>query len=407
MKKTVVAILIVILLILNTVGAVLIYTDIQMLKFPETTLRIDLVEIDSEQAILHHDLQIRNPNSFDLILENLRILTTTSDGMQAANLTIDGGSIPAGANRSYASDDIISLKGNLSGILTSKVTGIAGVSIFGIIKKTIPLEITVLTSLNDVLEKLTLPTMTVYADVDNITSSAIILNTTINMTNPNTFDVMVHTITLNATTETGKSEGSFAIEGAIIPAEQTVALIGHGAILFDAFNAKHLFISINTQIGVSIAGYNKTLPFSSSVDVTIPSLEDYFTKDHPIDLSLLVDFRVKLNGLHGDVTVSIDNPTIMPLNTTDIRIDYFRVDNGEKTFLIQTKINGGPFPPHAVTNYTGEFLLPFTLLIKPLVYKTILPDALYARLRVNFTVFGVNTMFWVGIGSNIDLRFFH
>jgi LEA14-like dessication related protein len=406
MKKTVVAILIVILLALNIVGAALIYTNIQVLKFPETTLRIDLVEINSDEAILHHDLQIHNPNPFDLILQDLRILAITSDGVQVANLVVDGGTIPAGANRSYSSDDIISLKGNLSGTLTSKVTGIAGVNILGVIHKTIPLEITVLTSLNDILEKLSLPTMTVHADIGNITSDAITMTVAIDVSNPNTFNITVHTITLNATTETGKSEGSFTINGATIPAGQTITLNGQGAILFDAFNAKHLLISISTQIGAAIAGYNKTLPFSSTVDVTIPPLEDYLTKDHPLDLFLLVDFRIKIGGVHGAVTVMLDNPTIIPLYATDIYIDYYRVDNGKKTFLIQSPISGGPFPPHAVTNYTGELFLPFKLLIKPLVYKTFLPDALFARLNVNFTVFGVNTSIWVGINSDIDLRFF-
>jgi LEA14-like dessication related protein len=388
------------------VGAALIYTNIQVLKFPETTLRIDLVEINSDEAILHHDLQIHNPNPFDLILSNLRILATTSDGVQVTNLVIDGGTIPAGANRSYSSDDIISLRGNLSGTLTSKVTGIAGVNILGVINKTVPLEVTVLVSLNDILEKLALPTMTVHADIGNITSDAITMTTTIDVSNPNTFNLTVHTITLDATTETGKAEGSFIIEGADIPAGQTMTLSGQGAIQFDAFNAKHLFITINTQIGAAIAGYNKTLPFSSTVDMTIPPLEEYLTKDHPLDLALLVDFRFKIGGVHGAVTISLDNPTIIPLYATDIRIDYYRVDNGKKTFLIKSNITGGPFPPHAMTNYTGELFLPYKLLIKPLVYKTFLPDALFARLNVNFTVFGVNATVWVGIGSDIDLRFF-
>ena len=407
MKKTLVAILIVVLLILNIVGAALIYTNIQVLKFPETTLRIDLVEVNAEEAILHHDLRIHNPNPFDLILRDLRITATTSDGMQAANLTVDGGTIPAGANRSYSSDDVITLKGNLSGILTSKVTGVAGVNILGIITKTIPLEITVLTSLNDILEKITMPTMTVHATVKDITSEGIILATTIDVANPNMFNLSVHTITMNAVTDTGKSEGNFTIAGAEIPAGQTVTLSGQGTILFDAFNAKYLLLTISTEIGAAIAGYTKTLPFASTVNVTIPPLENYFTKDKPIDLNLLVDFHLQAKGIHGDVTVSMNNPTIMPIDAKDIVIDYYRIDKGVKTFLIHTNITGGPFPPHAITNYTGGFLIPYKLLIKPLVYKHVLPDALYALLRVNFTVFGVNSTFWVGIGSDVDLRFFH
>jgi LEA14-like dessication related protein len=405
MKKTIIAIVIVVLFILNIVGAALIYTNIQVLKFPETTLRIDLVEINTEEAILHHDLQIHNPNPFDLILQDVRIHAMASDGAELANLSIDGGTIPAGANRSYAADDVISLKGNLSGTLTSTITGVAGVNILGIIQKTIPLEVTVLTSLHDTLEKLTMPTIMVHADIKNITSTGIVLGASIEVTNPNMFNLSVHTITLDAATESGKSEGNFTINGADIPAGQTATLGGQGAVLFDAFNAKYLLLTISTEIGVTIAGYTKTLPFTSTVNVTIPSLEDYFTKDKPIDLALLVDFQLKPTGIHGIVTVSLNNPTVMPLDATNITIDYYRVDKGVRTFMIETYITGGLFPPHAMTNYTGELFLPYKLLIKPLVYKHIMPDSLFALLRVKFTVFGVNTTFWVGIGSDIDLRF--
>ncbi len=263
-----------------------------------------------------------------------------------------------------------------------------------------------LTSLGDTLEKLAMPAITVRADITNITSDRIIMDARIDVTNPDSFNLSVGTITMVATTETGKSEGNFTIGGAGIPAGQTVTLHGQGALLFDAFNANYVLLTLHTEVSADIAGYTKTLPLDSTINVTIPPLEDYFTKDKPIDLALLVDFRLKPTVLHGDVTVSMNNPTVMPINAHDIHIDYFRIDNGVKTFLRRTNITGGPFPPHAMTNYTGTLDLPYKLLIKPLVYKHFLPDALYALLRVNFTVFGVNTMFWVGIGSDIDLRFF-
>ena len=406
MKKTLVTLLIVILLIVNGIGAALLFIDIQVLKFPQTTLRIDVVEINSDEAVLHHDLMIHNPNPFDLILQDLQILATTSDGVQVTRLIIKGGTIPGGSNRSYSSDDIISLRGNLSGDLTSKVTGTAGVNLLGIIKKTIPLEVTVLTSFHDLLEKIQLPTLTVHAAFGNITGKSINMTADIDLSNPNTFNITVGTVTLGITSETGKPEGSFTINGAEIPVEQTVTLQGQGTILLDAFNAKHLLVSIATKLGIAIAGYNKTLPFSSTIDLTMPSFEEYLTKEKPLELALIVDFSVKNRGLLGAVTLSLDNPTIIPLYARDINIDYYRIDKGVKTFLAKSPISGGEFPPHTLTNYTGEIFLPFSMVIKPLVYKRILPDALFARLNVNLTVTGINESLWVGLGSYIDLRLF-
>jgi len=404
MKKTIVALITVVLLIINIIGAAFIFIDIQVFKFPQTTIRIDLVEINSNEAIIHHDLRIHNPNPFDLILQDIQIHATTSNGVEVANLGIEGGTIPGGANRSYSSDDLITLQGNLSGLLTSKVTGIVGVNILGIIKKTIPLEVTVLTSLNEILQKIFSPTITVHAAFGNITRHAINMTTDIAVTNPNTFNITIDTINLDITSETGKHEGNFTINGATISAEQTTNLHGQGTILLKALNAKQLLISITTEVGATIAGINKTLPFSSTIDLEMPPLADFLTKEKPLELALDIDFRVAKGGMLGAITLTLDNPTIIPLNASDLFIDYYRVDHGTKTFIAQSVLNGGELVPHSVTNFTGEILLPFSSIIRPVLYKKILPDSFFARLNVNLSVSGINQSLWVGLGSYVDLK---
>jgi LEA14-like dessication related protein len=404
MKKTIVALIIAILLIINIIGVAFIFIDIQVFKFPQTTVRIDFVEINSNEAIIHHDLRIQNPNSFDLILQNIQILATTSDGVEVARVDINGGTIPGGANRSYSSDDVISLQGNISGLLTSKVTGTVGVNILGIIKKTIPLEITVLTSLHDILQKISLPTITVHAGFGNITGHAINMTADIDVTNPNTFTMTIGTINLDITSEIGKLEGNFTINGTTISAEQTSTLHGQGTILLDALNAKQLLVSITAQVGATIAGINKTLPFSSKIDLTMPPLEDFLTKEKPLELGLDIDFKIAKGGMLGAVTLTIDNPTILPLFADDLFIDYYRIDHGTKTFITQSILKGGEIPPHKLTNFTGQILLPLSSIIKPIEFRKILPDALFARLNVNLSVSGINQSLWVGLGSFVDIK---
>ena len=135
-KKTILSIILVVLFLINIIAAALIFVDIQVLAFPKTTLRVDVIEINTDEIIIHHDIQLYNPNSFEMILRDFQIVATTTDGKEVTNLTIDGGSVPGQSNRSYAANDRIVMKGNLSGLLSSKITGVVGFNIFGIITPT-------------------------------------------------------------------------------------------------------------------------------------------------------------------------------------------------------------------------------------------------------------------------------
>ena len=180
------------LFIIDIVAAALIFINIQVLTFPETTIRVDVVEINSDEVIIHHDLQLYNPNSFEMILKDFQIVATTTAGEEVANLTIDGGSIPGQSQKSFAANDRIVMKGNLSGLLSSTITGVVGFNLFGIIKKTIPLEVTVLTSLKEALKKISIPTITVRAEFGTITRHEVNLTTEIDVSNPNPFGMFIN-----------------------------------------------------------------------------------------------------------------------------------------------------------------------------------------------------------------------
>ncbi|MBP1662275.1 MAG: hypothetical protein H6P94_524, partial [Thermoplasmatales archaeon] len=123
-KKKIFAIVLVVLFLINISAAALIFIDIQVLAFPNTTLRVDIVEINTDEIIIHHDIQLYNPNSFEMILQDFHIVARTTNGEEVTNMTIDGGSIPGQTNQSYAADDRIIMKGELSDLLSTTITGI-------------------------------------------------------------------------------------------------------------------------------------------------------------------------------------------------------------------------------------------------------------------------------------------
>jgi len=403
MRKAIVVIILAALFLINIVAAAFIFTDVQVLKFPKTTIRIDVVEINPEEVILRHNLQIYNPNSFEMDLSNFQITTTNPEGDQVAKINITGGAIPGGANRSYTANDKIIMKGNLSGLLTSTVTGIVGINFLGIIKKTIPLEVTVLTSLKDALSTIQVPTITARAEFGTLTRNDINLTTDIDITNPNTIDFIINDIVLNITTETGKHVGDFKILGTTIQAGQSLTLHGSGLVLLDALNAKQLTMLLTTSAGATVAGVSKTLPISTTIELAVPDFRQYIPASPPLELSIDIDLSRAKGGLKGNMTLEVINPTKIPLIATNLVVDYYRVKNNVKYLIAVGPLGTGELVPEATTYFHGEILLSFAKLFNRSA-GGFFPDMVFAQLRADISLYGVNLSIPVAIGSYIDLH---
>jgi len=406
MKKTILAIILALLFIINIVAAAFIFIDIQVITFPQTTIRIDVIEINSDEILIHHDIQLYNQNSFELILQNIQIVATTTTGEEVTNITIEGGSIPGQSNRSFTANDHIAMKGDLSGLLTSKITGIVGVNILGIITKTIPLKLTVLTSLKEALKNISLPMLTVHTEFKNITRNAVTLSADIDVTNPNPFDFFINNFIVNITTETGKNVGNFIIPGSQISAETSVTLHGTGSVVIEALNAKKLLLSLHAEAGVHIAGVNKSLPFSSEIEITIPDLNEFIPAGKPIELELKPDLLLGPGGIKSDMTLEVINPTKIPIYATDLVVKYYGVKNNQKYYISEGSLGSGEFTPETTTYFHGETLLLYSKLLN-LTGKIMFPQMIFAQLCVNVSLSGTHLSIPIAIGSYIDLELFH
>ena len=256
------------------------------------------------------------------------------------------------------------MKGNLSGLLSSIITGVVGFNLFGIIKKTIPLEVTVLISLKEALKKIALPTIAVRAEFGTITRSEVNLTTEIDVTNPNPVSMNINKFNINITTETGKNVGNFIMPGSQIPAESSVTLTGYGPVLIEALNPKTLFIDLHVNAGIQVAGLNKSLPFSTKIEIVIPDLNEYIPPDKPVELSLGVDLQRTTGGLKGNMTLEVFNPTKIPLIASDIVVWYYVVKDHEKYFVAKGPLGTGELIPEDTTFFYGEIVLLYSKLLK-------------------------------------------
>ena len=160
MQKKIIAILVIIITIIYIILGALLFLNIQLMKAPEIIIKIELSEINSEEAILHITIDIDNPNGFEIITKNLKLVTTTQDGYEISRLTIEGGVIGSNKKEIFTKDVFVAFNGHSPGLLTTKITGEVGANIL-FIQKTIPLNVGIVTSLEHIFDDLTVPNMNV------------------------------------------------------------------------------------------------------------------------------------------------------------------------------------------------------------------------------------------------------
>lgn len=402
-RRIALTLLVVAILIINIIASVFIFLDIRLLETPEITIKVDLIEVNPEELIIYHSLEIYNPNQFEIIVDNFEVVANTIDGDEIARLKIEGGHIPSQANRTFESSDKIAFKGQGYSTLTSKITGIVGVKFLGLIKKTLPVAVNIITSVGDVIHDISAPIVHILGDFGELTQDGIDFTGTIDVYNPNPFDMYIEDLSVEIETETGESVGNLDVIGGTIPAKSSYNLYGTGRILTEALNAKTLNVNASTSAGVKIAGINKSVPFSIDAHLNIPRLEDIIPSITPTEALIKSDIKATLRGFISDVTLEVINPNKIGLIARDITFSIYRVDKDEKELVGKSIIEEEEVGAENSTEIKTQILLPYSKIFYSRG-KGFLPDALLVLVRGNITIPGLDTHIWVGVSGYQDMH---
>ena len=395
MNKKIIPSLIVMITIINIIAAIFIFVDIQLMEIPETTINIDIIEINTEEAFIQTTIDINNPNIFGLSTKNFEIVTTTPDGYEVARVSMKGGEIPPQDNKTFTITTVFAFDDDSPELLTSKITGDIGFNI-GFIQKTLPLAINIVTSVKEVIEQIVSPIIHTKIKFGDITQKNINLTTTIEIYNPNTFDMYVKDIFIDVRTETGENVGYFLdISGDnTLAAKENTLLKSKGMLKIEVLNAEKLLINVTGIAGAVVAGIDESISFSAGSEIEVPDLEMLFS-DLPTDTIVWGDYTATLKGLIDHTTFEIYNPNKIDFEAENITVILYRVDGGEEEFISEVNLGGGTIKAEDTTTFEGELLIPYSKLLSP--GKRILPDWLKVVMRADISLPGVKHSIKVGI----------
>jgi len=401
-KKTFIIIAIIIAIFYIILGALL-FLDIQVINSPQTTIQVEISEITAEHIKLLSTIDIDNQNNFDLIVEDLVIIAATDTGAELAQITLEGGTIKGNSNHTFISTDTITLSEDLSGDIITTIKGTFGLKFLGIIQKTLPLEITVLVSIQEVLDSISAPIIEFDVEFGNLTTESIEIIPKLTIENPNPISISIEEFQAHIRTDTGNEVGSFSLPTVTIQGDATTSITSSGMIRIEALNAETLYMDLSTEIGAKIAGFKKFINFSTTGTILMPDLEELLPIDQVVELSLYVDMRLSLNGLISNTIVEIENPTELPLMFTDITVDYYSVKGDDKHFITRVDITGGEIPAKSIQSFSGEGKLPILqLLLTP--GPGLIPDWFNLRAGANVSVTGLDIQIPLGLNAYIDLH---
>jgi LEA14-like dessication related protein len=402
MKKIIVIIL-VSAAILNIIAGTFIFFDIQTMNLPETTLTLEIVDLNADKAELQTTLLVNNPNSFSIFLQNLTIITVTDNGEIINHLFMDGGETKAHENRTFTSLATIRFNGTIPNQLTSRITGTVGIMFLGLIKKTLPLTLTMITSLNNIITQFTLPQIHLAGNFSEITQEGVNFTGNIEITNPYSIDMSIENISVTIETQTGILVGTVIVQGKTIPAKTSQQLTGSGQLLLKALDAKTLRMTVHGEVIVLIAGIIKSMNLSIDADIIPPHLEQLLS-DLPTDASLTGKYKLTLGGLLDQITLVIINPNKLTFLATDITVHLYRIDRDKQRLMCNGTIPDGVISAQNTTILQGDMLVSYSQLL-PHLGERLLADRLQVIVRTNITIQGLNQTIWVGMIGYQDFPF--
>jgi len=403
MSKKLIKYLFIIITILYIIIGGLLFINIQVLAAPEIIINVEVAEINPEEAVIHTEINIDNPNSFDVSIKNLKIITTTSDGYQAANVEIAGGKIASNGKKTFTKDIVIAFAGRSPELLTTVVSGDVGMSVL-FIEKTIPLNMGVITSLEKIMNEIVAPSISATIEIKDITTEELQISAIIDVYNPNSLEVNIENITGEIITETGKKVGEIEVIGGTLPAKDSLIINTTGYILLEAFNYEKLTLNINGAAGAKIAGFEKNITFDSETYIIVPDLEDLiFSKDKPTLLSIKANNKLSIKGLVTEIYLEVNNTYNVDLTINDIICRLYTVKNDEKNLLGENTVDEDLIAETGQTGFVlSEIIIPFSKIF------TIDPSSEWLMVSVTgrLTIKGIDPLVYIELRGYTDIHIF-
>ena len=394
-------IILVLLIIVNCIIASFLLLDLQTFVPPKTTVRINIVDMDAEALTLETIVNVDNSNTFEISIHDFEVVSRTKQGEEIGRITISGGSIQGGSNKTFTSENSFVLTDENITVLENTLTARVALKFFGLLEKTIPLEINIETSLEALVEQIKQPTITMHTDLTEIYEKGLNFTSTIEIYNPTHLMYNIEEIYFNIENDQGINLGKIVLTGDKIEPLQTITLISDGTILFDAFDAQRIWLKLYGIAGVQVAGLYKSINIAADTSFSIPEIREFIFGNETVDFNIRVHFKLTVRGLRCTVGFQMYNPSNISLVAQDLVCNIIRQDGETQSLYGQNTMEHCTIDPHQRICVQTNITIPYLELLK--VGKGRLrPDWIVLRIDGNLYLAGTSQIVPISLNAYAD-----
>lgn len=293
------------------------------------------------------------------------------------------------------------MQGQSFKILKNEVTGKIGIKILGIIQKTIPVKIIILTSLEEIFNSLQSPVLNVEAFFDDITSDGLNFSASINVYNPTNFEYTIQNLNLNLKTDDNVDVGNITIFGDTIAPKSSLTFSSKGVVSYKALDAEILLVNLSGIAGARIAGMYQKVQLSTVTSIKIPSIQEFIFNNQTIDFYIPVQIKLTLQGILINLGFKFYNPSSVPLIAKNLVCDVYRLDGESMTFLSEKDMESCVLTPKNTVCVKTQVRISYLKYITTIPGK-VLPDWLVVKINGNFSIAGTKQVFPISLNAYID-----
>lgn len=170
------------------------------------------------------------------------------------------------------------------------------------------------------------PDILVEIDVSDINSENAVINTIINVYNPNSFDIIARNFNLVITTQDDYEVANVLIEGGKIASNKNKTITEDLTIAFNGHSPERLISRISGDVGVNILFIEKTIPLKVGVVTSIENLLNEIAAPSISAEINIDDITTDYINLSAEITAY--NPNPFDININDISAEI-KTDSGE------------------------------------------------------------------------------
>jgi LEA14-like dessication related protein len=400
-KITIGVLLLVVLIIINAVIGGVIVFFIQDIREPKIDVEFNLSQITTDEMRFTARISMENDNQFDLLIKNLNIIGKTTDGIIILDIEFIGGRIAAKQQRMFTTNETVSFSGDLSSKIYGSIQGIFGVNLAGIFEKTIPFQINITASFQDLFNNISSPKLSLLAEVTEITKDGVLFQGIVNVENPNFFEMSLENFTTRVETEKGESVGEISkLQGKILP-NATSQFAFNGTLSYDALNAKILILRFRGNAGIHLMGIDKTIELSTMTQLPIPDIKELLFHNESLGITISLDVKVRVRGFLTTIGLTLYNPSKIPLQANDLLCSIYGLTGGHQKMIAQKSMEPTSVEPIEVDYLEAQLLVPYIKIFTSGA-KKIFPDWFVIQIEGNFSLVGVNQSIPVSINATIN-----